>query len=119
MFYKAISWALDPVTKQKISLTAERDPAELKLMYHPSQLEKRFGGEAETPTNFWPPVIGDKFFPNDDTSHLDLMDEQTYLKVLEENPLLPKRPDLITCSLENTRDFKFDETGGSFKLLNQ
>jgi hypothetical protein len=36
MFYKAISWALDPVTKAKISLTAERDPAELKLMYHPS-----------------------------------------------------------------------------------
>ena len=117
MFYAAISWVIDPVTKQKISLTAERDPAELKLMYHPSQLEKRFGGEAETPTNFWPPYIGEKFFPNDDTSHLDLMDEKTYLKVLEENPLLPRRPDLITCSQENSRDFKFNETGESIKLL--
>jgi hypothetical protein len=45
------------------------------------------------------------------------MDEETYLKVLEDNPLLPKRPDLITCSNQNTRDFKFDETGGSIKLL--
>jgi hypothetical protein len=45
------------------------------------------------------------------------MDEKTYLKVLEENPLLPRRPDLITCSHENSRDFKFDETGESIKLL--
>lgn len=45
------------------------------------------------------------------------MDEDTYLKVLEQNPLLPKRPDLITCSNHNTRDFKFDETGGSIKTL--
>lgn len=109
MFYKAISWALDPVTKQKISLTWERDPAELKTFYHPSQLEKRFGGTAETPTNFWPPYVGEKFFPDDETSHLDIMDETSYLKTLVENPLLPKRPDLIKNSSENTRDFMFEE----------
>ena len=28
--------------------------------YHPSQLEKRFGGQAETPTVFWPPTMGTK-----------------------------------------------------------
>lgn len=75
MFYKAVSWAFDPVTKQKISLTGERDPADLRQMYHPCQLEKRFGGAAPTPTNFWPPYVGEKFFPNDDISHLDFMDE--------------------------------------------
>ena len=26
-------------------------------MYHPSQLEVRFGGRAETPKNFWPPTF--------------------------------------------------------------
>lgn len=117
MFYKAISWAIDPVTKQKITLVAERDPPILREMYHPCQLEKRFGGEAETPTNFWPPYVGDKFFPNDDTSHLDMMDEETYLLMLKENPLLWRRPDLITDSSQNTRDFKFDETGSSRRVI--
>jgi hypothetical protein len=27
-------------------------------MFHPSQLETRFGGTAPTPTNFWPPFMG-------------------------------------------------------------
>lgn len=62
---------------------AERNPPALRENYHPCQLEKRFGGAAETPTNFWPPYVGEKFFPNDDTSHLDLMDEDTYKKMLE------------------------------------
>ena len=108
-FYKAFSWALDPVTRQKIAIEAAINPPELREMYHPSQLERRFGGEVDTPTNFWPPYVGEKFFPNDDSSHLDLMDEETYIKTLEQNPELPRRPDLITNSSQNTRDFKFDE----------
>ena len=36
MFYKAVSPFLDPVTKAKMSLTAEKDPAELRSLYHPS-----------------------------------------------------------------------------------
>ena len=78
LFYKAVSWAIDPVTRTKLCLTAERDPQELKDMYHPCQLEERFGGSAKTPTNYWPPYIGPKFFPDDDTSHLDLMNDETY-----------------------------------------
>ena len=74
--------AVDPVTKTKLSLTAEASPPELVALYHPSQLEKRFGGAAETPINFWPPYIGPKFIPNDDSSYLDIMDEDTYLKIL-------------------------------------
>lgn len=46
------------------------------------------------------------------------MDEETYLKALEENPLLPRRPDLITDASQNTRDFCFDETGMSKKIIN-
>ena len=83
MFYKAVSWAIDPVTKSKMMLTAERDPEEVRNLYHPCQLEKRFGGGMDPPTNYWPPYIGEKFFPNDDTSHLDLMDDAIYKKVLE------------------------------------
>ena len=109
-FYKAFSWALDPVTRAKIAIEGAADPPELRQMYHPSQLERRFGGEVDTPTNYWPPYVGEKFFPNDDTSHLDLMDEETYLKVLEQNPELPRRPDLIFNASQNTRDFRYEES---------
>jgi hypothetical protein len=36
LFYKAVSFLLDPVTKEKICLTSERDPEELRSLYHPS-----------------------------------------------------------------------------------
>jgi hypothetical protein len=39
---------------------------------------------------------------------MDIMDEETYLKALEENPQLLRRPDLITDSSQNSRDFRFD-----------
>jgi hypothetical protein len=46
------------------------------------------------------------------------MSEQDYLKALEENPLLPRRPDLITDSSQNTRDSYFNETDLSVKIIN-
>ena len=38
------------------------------------------------------------------------MDEETYLKALEDNPQLIRRPDLIQDASQNTRDFKFDDS---------
>lgn len=37
-------------TKAKISLTDENSPEELWEMFHPSQLEEKFGGHAENAT---------------------------------------------------------------------
>jgi hypothetical protein len=82
MLFKAISYVIDPETKRKLCLTAERAPRELIENFHPCQLEKRFGGEADTPKNFWPPRIGEKFIPNDDDSYLDLMTEAEYIQSL-------------------------------------
>lgn len=46
-------------------------PQSLTDNFHPSQLEARFGGQAETPKVFWPPVIPTNKF-NDET---DLSEE--------------------------------------------
>ena len=35
LFYNAVAWSLAPETKAKMSLTAERNPAELKTVFHP------------------------------------------------------------------------------------
>lgn len=61
--YKAVSVFIDPETKMKIVLAGEGAPAALVDMFHPSQLEKRFGGHCDTPTNFWPPPMGRECIP--------------------------------------------------------
>ena len=83
MFFKATRWMIHPDTIAKISCTEEIDPQELKDLFHPSQLEERFGGKAKTPTQFWPPHMGTEFLPNGDNSHLELIKPEDYESVLE------------------------------------
>ena len=54
-FYATIKLFIDPETRQKLVLSGDSNPKELLEMVHPSQLEKRFGGTAPTPSHFWPP----------------------------------------------------------------
>lgn len=78
-------------------------------MYHPCQLEKRFGGEAESPTNYWPPYIGKHFVPDNFQEPVKFMhDNEEYLEVLHKNPELPVHPAFLNqMNLQDkgTRDF--------------
>ena len=78
-------------------------------MYHPCQLEKRFGGEAETPTKFWPPFVGPEFYPNGDKSHLNLITKEEYPSVIRENPELEVHPEFIKSEGQKSRDFIHSE----------
>ena len=80
------------------------DPPELTDFYHPCQLEKRFGGEADTPKHFWPPYIGSDFLPNDDSSHLGLIKQEDYEQVLEDNPNIEPHPFCLKEG-QQSRDF--------------
>lgn len=62
MLYNTLSVFIDPETKVKINLTGESSDPNLLDLFHPCQLERRFGGTAETPKNFWPPYIGTEGF---------------------------------------------------------
>ena len=74
LVYEAIKVFIHPDTRVKLTITKEMSPEELIDLYHPSQLEKRFGGSAETPKNFWPPHIGSEIQPNnEDLSHLEFI----------------------------------------------
>jgi len=44
LFFKAAKAFIDPETLKKIILDGNSSPQGLVDMYHPSQLEKRFGG---------------------------------------------------------------------------
>ena len=79
-------------------------------MFHPSQLEIRYGGSAETPTKFWPPLMGPEFLPNEnDENHLDKIPIENYEQVLNDNPGLIRHPDFIKEAAHNTRDFRFEK----------
>lgn len=44
-------------TSQKIHLTNRSTDQDLQQHFHPSQLLKKYGGEAEEPDTYWPPVV--------------------------------------------------------------
>jgi hypothetical protein len=105
--YKFMSPFLHPETKQKINLTDKNHHPDLTAMYHPCQLEKRFGGEAETPTNFWPPTIGKHFVPDALKAEREkhAMKDAHYSEILKKNPLLQREPNLLQPG-EFNRDFE-------------
>lgn len=83
---------LDKETVKKLSFHREPNPTDIINNFHPSQLEKRFGGEAQTPTVFWPPIIPSTEFGEYPEYQLP---ESEYEELIKTNPGLKKRPDLI------------------------
>ena len=102
--FNVVKHMIDPATVAKFTLTAEIAPQELKDLFHPSQLEKRFGGAAETPTVCWPPIMGPEFLIDGDDSHLNKMCPKEYIDVIVRNPEILKHPDFVNED-ESARDF--------------
>ena len=44
LFYNGLKWMVDPETLEKFAIEANANPKSLIDLFHPSQLEKRFGG---------------------------------------------------------------------------
>ena len=93
MYYLNCSWGMstaynglkswiDPQTAAKIGLTKNITVPELAERIHPGQLEKRFGGNVDTPTNFWPPYVGSEFQPPGQAYEGELMTEDEYKQAL-------------------------------------
>ena len=104
-FFKAVKWMIDPETLIKLSLEGEQAPADLVALFHPSQLEKKYGGVADTPTNYWPPLTGPDYLIDGDESHLEQIKRDEYESILNDNPGLLRHPALIKETCHNTRDF--------------
>lgn len=118
-YYLNVSWGINVVykglcvsgflhedTRAKMLLTDKTTDADMLNDFHPSQLEKRFGGQAETPTNFWPPFVGKEFVPEKFRGqHPVVMQDDEYRKVLEDNPELLRHPDYMNSSNCPSRDF--------------
>jgi len=80
---------VDSKVKQKIGFYDSSSPDDLVKMFHPSQLEKKFGGEADNLDVYWPPheiskeygvepdkIIKPKTVEYDDSADVDIDDEE-------------------------------------------
>ena len=75
-------------------------------MFHPSQLERRFGGQAETPTNYWPPHMGPVFVePGERQEKHTLISPDRYDQIVAQNPELMVHPEHIKLPEHQNRDF--------------
>lgn len=69
--YALVSPFLDKVTKDKTQLKKEAYNDELLEFAHPSQIEEKYGGEAENLTEWWPPRCPSEEY-DVDPAHLDI-----------------------------------------------
>lgn len=77
--YKIISPFLDEKIKQKLVMTKDSQHQDLIDQMHPSQLEKKYGGEAENYTTFWPPQCSsDEFGCDPDLIHQSSSSESSH-----------------------------------------
>ncbi|CDW83431.1 UNKNOWN [Stylonychia lemnae] len=64
--WKVVEVFMEQQTRKVISLHKESSPQSLRENFHESQLEKRFGGSAEQPNQFWPPIMPDGPYNDDE-----------------------------------------------------
>lgn len=101
--YNGLKSFIDDETKLKIVLAGEQAPPQLLEQFHPSQLEKRFGGTAETPTNFWPPPMGPTFITEEEKANFakNTINASDYERILAQNPELHCHPAHLRPGITN------------------
>lgn len=82
---------MDPNTKAKMQVFSTNNPKELTSLMMPSQLLKEYGGEADPPETYWPPVFPPVFREELETKHLK---EEEFKKVLLTKAQMMPSPDL-------------------------
>ena len=98
IFWKAIKSMIDPITERKIKLLQGNDcKIELFKFINKSQIEEKFGGNAENVKNhFFPPIFpSDEYFKNEDIVEEIIVSEEVYLEKVKNNDKIVRSPYLI------------------------
>ena len=121
--YKALSVFIDEVTKQKIVLAGDGTPEAMTDMFHPSQLEQRFGGDCPRPKNFWPPQMGTEFIAEREKAvkHTNLITTAEYESIIAANEGLMVHPEYLNAgNAHRNMHWKMEEQNTSeIDLLHQ
>jgi len=85
---------MDPNTKAKISLVSDPTSKEITDWIHPSQLLRKYGGTADSPKAYWPPVFPPG--PIVDNLKNNHMTVEEFKEELLKNPQLIPSPELAS-----------------------
>ena len=97
-FFFNVVWStvkgfLEEHTKKKIQLTKQSTCDELKALFAPNQLEKRYGGAApNVETNFWPPIMPSKDVGCDTDK---IVPHDKYMEYISDKPNLNRKPGTV------------------------
>jgi len=97
--WKVIEGFMAVHMKNKMMLSDKNTNDELLNMFHPSQLEKKFGGAAENVTVYWPPVMPSKTFGQNNDS---IVSQNEYDNIISRNKQLKCKE-----KIENTKKKTF------------
>ena len=96
--WKVIEGFMATHMKSKMTLSDKRTTDELISLFHPSQLEQKFGGEAENTSVYWPPVMPSEEYGHDE--NLIVSDEE-YKYIIKSNNQLKTKPN---CNQEDSKN---------------
>ena len=85
ILWKIVQAFLEEYIKKKISIHKENTCESLQKLFHPSQIEQRFGGTAPNVTKFWPPMIPSQEFG---CHKENLVTVEQYAELVKVNPEL-------------------------------
>eukprot|EP00826_Nyctotherus_ovalis_P031949 TRINITY_DN2574_c0_g1_i2.p3 TRINITY_DN2574_c0_g1~~TRINITY_DN2574_c0_g1_i2.p3 ORF type:complete len:392 (+),score=126.39 TRINITY_DN2574_c0_g1_i2:27-1178(+) len=92
---------MDPNTRNKVSLTSNSTSKEIQDWIYPSQLLKEYGGTADPPPAYWPPVFPPGEFRRDPKA--DHMTVEEFKEELVKQPLLMPSPQLAPFVRESRK----------------
>ena len=84
LVWKIIYPFVDIKLREKVILLGDNELNKLKTYIHPKQLEKRFGGDIEEITDFWPPKIFSEEYGHDQKL-INIQDKNNKLDQLKNN----------------------------------
>ena len=92
IMWGVVKMFLDPASRSKISLSCDKNEAEIKKYVHPSQLLKAFGGECESTNVYWPPIFPPGPFRENFTEKHQTV--EAFKEELKTSPQLMPSPEL-------------------------
>jgi hypothetical protein len=88
MVWKAVKVFMEETTQLKINISSSGNDDKMWAHMNKSQIEKRYGGEAEDLTEFWPPkIISNQYFTEEENAGDILLTKEEYKQKVDSGEL--------------------------------
>lgn len=119
VLWKVVKSMIDPSTERKIKLLKNENTNDVFAFINKSQIEKKYGGNAENLTSYYfPPIFpSDDYYIETDSPSTLLINETTYKKKVKENKCIVPSPYIDYNDTNEENISKIEIEGQSKNLL--